>query len=169
MLLDLSYGIPIAVNCARGRKMLPERKFMLPNILGWILNIVRVEMMMIMAMTAIEFYRQNPKANPLVSYTDFLIIHQLDDGPFSLPTRTACYGIKYELVKHHTLSTMSWELLLILYIFSWQTTVLWLLVLSWLSLPFSGLLTGERTTLALALRFLIPLVNNLHKYIRHNK
>ncbi|KAJ5404611.1 Amino acid/polyamine transporter I [Penicillium cosmopolitanum] len=40
VLLDLSYGIPIAVHCLRGRNMLPERTFMLPNLLGWALNIV---------------------------------------------------------------------------------------------------------------------------------
>lgn len=41
VLLDLAYGIPIAVNCVQGRKMLPARPFVLPNVLGWILNIVR--------------------------------------------------------------------------------------------------------------------------------
>ncbi|CAI7664985.1 unnamed protein product [Penicillium pancosmium] len=39
VLLDLSYGIPIAVHCLRGRNMLPERNFVLPNLLGWVLNI----------------------------------------------------------------------------------------------------------------------------------
>ncbi|KAJ5999620.1 hypothetical protein N7481_000029 [Penicillium waksmanii] len=40
VLLDLSYGIPIAVHCLRGRNMLPERSFVLPDLLGWVLNIV---------------------------------------------------------------------------------------------------------------------------------
>lgn len=40
VMLDISYGIPIAVNCLRGRNMLPERPFVLPNALGWILNMV---------------------------------------------------------------------------------------------------------------------------------
>ncbi|KAJ5114887.1 hypothetical protein NUU61_000646 [Penicillium alfredii] len=40
VLLDLAYGIPIAVNCVQGRKMLPARPFVLPNVLGWILNII---------------------------------------------------------------------------------------------------------------------------------
>ncbi|EAW09389.1 GABA permease GabA [Aspergillus clavatus NRRL 1] len=40
VLLDLAYGIPIAVNCLRGRNMLPERPFVLPNIVGWIANAV---------------------------------------------------------------------------------------------------------------------------------
>lgn len=40
VLLDLAYGIPIAINCIRGRKMLPERTFVLPDTVGWILNIV---------------------------------------------------------------------------------------------------------------------------------
>lgn len=40
VLLGISYGMPIAVNCCRGRRMLPERSFVLPEILGWTLNIV---------------------------------------------------------------------------------------------------------------------------------
>ncbi|KAJ5594489.1 uncharacterized protein N7459_000697 [Penicillium hispanicum] len=40
VLLDLAYGIPIAINCLRGRNMLPERPFVLPNALGWVLNII---------------------------------------------------------------------------------------------------------------------------------
>lgn len=41
-MLDVAYGIPIAVNCIRGRKMLPERSFVLPNVVGWIANLVRL-------------------------------------------------------------------------------------------------------------------------------
>ncbi|OOQ90677.1 putative amino acid permease [Penicillium brasilianum] len=40
VLLDLAYGIPIAINCLRGRNTLPERAFVLPNWFGWILNII---------------------------------------------------------------------------------------------------------------------------------
>ncbi|KAI2742485.1 hypothetical protein DTO013E5_3587 [Penicillium roqueforti] len=40
VLLGLSYGMPIAVNCCRGRKMLPERSFVLPEIVGWTINII---------------------------------------------------------------------------------------------------------------------------------
>lgn len=40
VLLDLAYGIPIAINCLRGRNTLPERSFVLPNALGWVLNTV---------------------------------------------------------------------------------------------------------------------------------
>ncbi|KAJ5624289.1 hypothetical protein N7510_000598 [Penicillium lagena] len=40
VLLDLAYGLPIAVNCIRGRKMLPERTFVLPTAVGWTLNII---------------------------------------------------------------------------------------------------------------------------------
>ncbi|OJJ99299.1 hypothetical protein ASPACDRAFT_1901933 [Aspergillus aculeatus ATCC 16872] len=40
ILLDIAYAIPIAVNCARGRKMLPERPFVLPSIFGWTANII---------------------------------------------------------------------------------------------------------------------------------
>lgn len=39
--LGVSYGIPIAINCIRGRKMLPEsRPFKLPSIFGWVANLV---------------------------------------------------------------------------------------------------------------------------------
>lgn len=41
VLLGISYGMPIAVNCCRGRRMLPERSFNLPESVGWALNIVR--------------------------------------------------------------------------------------------------------------------------------
>jgi hypothetical protein len=41
VMLDISYGIPIAINCLRGRKMLPERPFVLPNAVGWTVNLVR--------------------------------------------------------------------------------------------------------------------------------
>ncbi|KAJ5778816.1 Amino acid/polyamine transporter I [Penicillium paradoxum] len=38
--LDLSYGIPIAVNCLQGRRSLPERKWKLPRTVGWIVDII---------------------------------------------------------------------------------------------------------------------------------
>ncbi|EAU32512.1 hypothetical protein ATEG_07128 [Aspergillus terreus NIH2624] len=38
--LDLSYAMPIAVNCLRGRKTLPDRKWRLPAIFGWIVDII---------------------------------------------------------------------------------------------------------------------------------
>ena len=38
--LDLSYGMPIAVNCFQGRKALPERDWQLPSWLGWISDLV---------------------------------------------------------------------------------------------------------------------------------
>ncbi|KAJ5855027.1 hypothetical protein N7534_007570 [Penicillium rubens] len=38
--LDLSYGIPIAINCLQGRRSLPERKWKLPNALGWFVDSV---------------------------------------------------------------------------------------------------------------------------------
>ncbi|OJJ00132.1 hypothetical protein ASPVEDRAFT_127821 [Aspergillus versicolor CBS 583.65] len=40
VMLDISYGLPIAVNCVRGRQMLPERAFVLPHTLGWIVNMI---------------------------------------------------------------------------------------------------------------------------------
>ncbi|KAJ5510651.1 Amino acid/polyamine transporter I [Penicillium expansum] len=40
VLLGISYGMPIAVNCCRGRRMLPERSFVLPEFLGWTVNII---------------------------------------------------------------------------------------------------------------------------------
>ncbi|KAE8317943.1 amino acid/polyamine transporter I [Aspergillus transmontanensis] len=38
--LDLSYAMPIAVNCIRGRKTLPDRKFRIPNAIGWVIDII---------------------------------------------------------------------------------------------------------------------------------
>ncbi|KXG50480.1 Amino acid/polyamine transporter I [Penicillium griseofulvum] len=38
--LDLSYGIPIAINCLQGRRCLPERKWKLPNAVGWFVDTV---------------------------------------------------------------------------------------------------------------------------------
>ncbi|KFY71633.1 hypothetical protein V499_08222 [Pseudogymnoascus sp. VKM F-103] len=38
--LGVSYGIPIAINCLRGRKMLGPRPFVLPDWLGWIANLI---------------------------------------------------------------------------------------------------------------------------------
>ncbi|KAJ5047864.1 hypothetical protein NUH16_006361 [Penicillium rubens] len=52
VLLGISYGMPIAVNCCRGRRMLPERSFVLPEILGWTLNIVSL---MYIALTTVLF------------------------------------------------------------------------------------------------------------------
>ncbi|RDW86682.1 GABA permease GabA [Aspergillus mulundensis] len=40
VLLDIAYGIPIAINCLRGRQMLPERPFVLPQTLGWVVNLI---------------------------------------------------------------------------------------------------------------------------------
>ncbi|KAJ5908278.1 hypothetical protein N7495_000960 [Penicillium taxi] len=38
--LDLSYGIPILVNILQGRRALPDRKFKLPNAVGWFVDLV---------------------------------------------------------------------------------------------------------------------------------
>ncbi|KAL4993947.1 amino acid/polyamine transporter I [Aspergillus recurvatus] len=38
--LDLSYMMPILVNCLQGRNALPERKWTIPRTLGWIADIV---------------------------------------------------------------------------------------------------------------------------------
>lgn len=38
--LGISYGMPVAVNVLRGRKMLPSRHFVLPGPFGWICNLI---------------------------------------------------------------------------------------------------------------------------------
>jgi amino acid transporter len=38
--LDLSYAMPILVNCLQGRKALPERPWKLPNAVGWVADMV---------------------------------------------------------------------------------------------------------------------------------
>ncbi|KAL3432288.1 amino acid/polyamine transporter I [Aspergillus tetrazonus] len=40
VMLDVAYGIPIAINCLRGRQMIPERAFVLPQALGWMVNLI---------------------------------------------------------------------------------------------------------------------------------
>lgn len=40
--LGISYAIPPAINCLRGRKMLPPRPFKLSGPLGWFYNLVRL-------------------------------------------------------------------------------------------------------------------------------
>lgn len=34
--------MPIAVNCLRGRKTLPDRKWKVPSAVGWVIDIVRL-------------------------------------------------------------------------------------------------------------------------------
>ncbi|KAI9934568.1 hypothetical protein ASPWEDRAFT_175295 [Aspergillus wentii DTO 134E9] len=38
--LDLSYAMPIAVNCLQGRNSLPERKWKLPSAVGWVADMI---------------------------------------------------------------------------------------------------------------------------------
>ena len=40
--LGVSYAIPPAINCLRGRKMLPPRPFVLPGPLGWMCNLLGI-------------------------------------------------------------------------------------------------------------------------------
>ncbi|KAK0509940.1 hypothetical protein JMJ35_007334 [Cladonia borealis] len=40
--LGVSYAIPPAINCLRGRKMLPPRPFVLPGLLGWFCNLLGI-------------------------------------------------------------------------------------------------------------------------------
>ena len=40
--LGVSYAIPPAINCLRGRKMLPPRAFVLPGVLGWMCNLLGI-------------------------------------------------------------------------------------------------------------------------------
>lgn len=51
--LNLSYGIPIAINCAQGRTKLPPRSYKLHPILGWTVNIVGL---LYVAMTTVLFF-----------------------------------------------------------------------------------------------------------------
>lgn len=51
--LNLTYGIPIAINCAQGRKKLPPRPYKLSPIVGWTVNIVGL---MYVALTTVLFF-----------------------------------------------------------------------------------------------------------------
>lgn len=48
--LDLSYAMPIAVNCLRGRNCLPERAWRLPRGVGWVVDIVLLPVSLVCAM-----------------------------------------------------------------------------------------------------------------------
>lgn len=46
--LGVSYAIPITINCLRGRKQLPPtRTFILPEWLGWIVNLLGIAFVMV--------------------------------------------------------------------------------------------------------------------------
>lgn len=68
--------------------MLPERTFMLPNLLGWALNIV--------CFSFIHLFYFLPVLKTKYVLAGFAIIHQLNDGTFSLSTRVTCYRQQYE-------------------------------------------------------------------------
>ncbi|PLB49328.1 amino acid permease [Aspergillus steynii IBT 23096] len=38
--LDLSYAMPIAVNCLRGRNILPDRYWKVPSVMGWVIDMI---------------------------------------------------------------------------------------------------------------------------------
>lgn len=88
VLLDLAYGIPIAINCIRGRNTLPERSFVLPNVLGWVLNIVRTQKRLFLP------YGQN-LTNIMLDFVGLRFPHHC---PLPLPSRTACYWQQHEYV-----------------------------------------------------------------------
>ena len=82
VLLDLAYGIPIAVNCCRGRKMLPERAFVLPNALGWVLNIV----------SSSDETRFCLRIFTDRTLKDFIGLRRFDHRSLPLPSGSACHG-----------------------------------------------------------------------------
>ncbi|KAI3620149.1 hypothetical protein CBS9595_002116 [Malassezia furfur] len=51
--LNLSYGIPVAINCMQGRKKLPPRHYKLGSVLGWTVNIVGL---IYVAITTVLFF-----------------------------------------------------------------------------------------------------------------
>ncbi|KAB8068386.1 amino acid/polyamine transporter I [Aspergillus leporis] len=67
--LDLSYAMPIAVNCIRGRKMLPDRKFKIPNAVGWVIDIVSLSYI---ALTTVLFLF--PPSRPTNFSFDYCIV-----------------------------------------------------------------------------------------------
>ncbi|MCJ1353349.1 MAG: hypothetical protein MMC33_003334 [Icmadophila ericetorum] len=40
--LGVSYAIPISINCLRGRSQLPPRSFVLPGVIGWVMNLIGI-------------------------------------------------------------------------------------------------------------------------------
>lgn len=81
VMLDIAYGIPIAVNCLRGRNMLPERQFVLPNVVGWILNIVRSHLMY---------------DGKVTNYPGLSCLYYSNHRAVLVPAGPSCYGKQHE-------------------------------------------------------------------------
>lgn len=80
--LDLSYAIPIAVNCLRGRRMLPERRWRLPMAVGWVADIVCRWVCIIV---------------PLLMIAGRTVLYHADNRPVCLPAGAAGLGEQHEL------------------------------------------------------------------------
>lgn len=85
--LGLSYGIPIAINCLRGRKMLGPRPFRLPEWLGWTANIIGIVYVIVttvlfvfppdLPVTGSNMSKSLPSSFPthtLISLSDYCIV-----------------------------------------------------------------------------------------------
>ncbi|KAI9374179.1 amino acid/polyamine transporter I [Aspergillus egyptiacus] len=72
--LDLSYMMPILVNCLQGRNALPERKWNLPRALGWIADSVSLSYIML---TTVLFVFP-PSRNVTGSSMNKLIFYSID-------------------------------------------------------------------------------------------
>ena len=90
--LGITYAIPPAINCLRGRRALPaERPFRLPGILGWVCNLVSPA-------SAARIPLTDEK-------TDWYRVRSADDGAVRVPSIHASNGQQHELlhrgVCHH--------------------------------------------------------------------
>lgn len=82
--LDLSYAMPIAVNCLRGRKTLPDRRWKVPGVVGWVIDIVRLLSFSIFSFV-LSFVLSFLPASflwLLADNTDFAVLHCFDHGAF---------------------------------------------------------------------------------------
>lgn len=84
--LGVSYGTPVAINCLRGRKMLPaSRAFKLPPLLGWAANLVSCTCPILDCHTDWTLKARYRICDP-------------HNGSLPLPSGSPCYWAKHEYV-----------------------------------------------------------------------
>ncbi|BCR88845.1 uncharacterized protein ACHE_50043A [Aspergillus chevalieri] len=77
--LDLSYAMPIAVNCLRGRKLLPPRAWQLPSGMGWLADMVSYRVTCYVVQSASAYERN----------AAWLVVYCSDNGAVSVSTWAA--------------------------------------------------------------------------------
>lgn len=82
--LGITYAIPPAINCLRGRRMLPStRPFVLPGIWGWVANLVS---------SCCSFYFSHSRSQPPITYNEIFPLYPITDE------KTVQIGIAFALL-----------------------------------------------------------------------